>query len=217
MPNTQPVNIVLITASNHRADCFGFEGRNVRTPHLDRLARSGTRFSACISPSHVGQPARASILTGQLPLTHGIADNGVDLSDALADAGFAQQLSNAGYATGLVGKAHFSTRNTLAPTGRPECRSSGHLYSDGWRGPYAGFDYAELIQGHLSRQRQPLSPPDGLHYERWLATRGQAREAHELWATALAPQTTAAQTWHSALPPAWHSSTWVGDRAMDKL
>ena len=159
MPNAQPGNILLITASNHRADCFGFGGRNVRTPHLDRLARSGTRFSACIRPSHVGQPARASILTGQLPLTHGIADNGVDLSDALTDVGFAQQRAKAGYVTGLIGKAHFSTRNSFAPTGRPECRSSGHL----------------------SRQRQPLSPPNGSHYERWLATRRQPREAHDLW------------------------------------
>ena len=210
----KPANILLISASNHRADCFGFEGRRVATPHLDRLAHSGTRFSTCISPSHVGQPARASILTGKLPLTHGIVDNGVDLSDELAQAGFGCRLSAAGYRTALIGKAHFSTRNTFAPTGQPECRSSGHLYDDDWTGPYAGFDYVELVQGHLSRQRKPLCPPDGLHYERWLATRGQNREAHTLWAQALCPITTAAQTWHSALPPAWHSSTWTADRSI---
>ena len=39
-------NILLITSDQQRGDCFGFEGRSVRTPHLDRLARNGTRFSA---------------------------------------------------------------------------------------------------------------------------------------------------------------------------
>ena len=57
-------NIVFITADQHRADCFGIEGRKVKTPHLDQLARTGTRFSSCITPCVVCQPARASILTG---------------------------------------------------------------------------------------------------------------------------------------------------------
>jgi len=62
-------NILLITSDQHRADCYGFEGRNIRTPHLDRMATNGTRFSAAITPNLVCQPARASILTGLLPLT----------------------------------------------------------------------------------------------------------------------------------------------------
>ena len=51
-------------SDQQRADCFGFEGRKLRTPHLDRLARQGTRFSACITSNPVCQPTRASILTG---------------------------------------------------------------------------------------------------------------------------------------------------------
>jgi arylsulfatase A-like enzyme len=58
------LNILLITSDQHRADCFGFEGRRVKTPHLDLLARAGTRFSACITPNVLCQPARASLLTG---------------------------------------------------------------------------------------------------------------------------------------------------------
>ena len=57
---TRP-NILLISADQHRADCFGFEGRNIKTPHLDQLARDGTRFSNCITPTVICQPARASI------------------------------------------------------------------------------------------------------------------------------------------------------------
>lgn len=207
-------NILLITASNHRADCFGSMGRSIRTPHLDRIIGNGTHFSACISPSHVGQPARASILSGLLPLSHGVVDNGIDLPEEISNSGFALHLQNHGYQTALIGKAHFSTRNTYAPTGRPECRFSGCNYPDSWHGPYAGFQYVELVQGHLTKLRPPLRPPYGLHYERWFFSRGSDDAAYRLWSTELPPQTTAAQTWHSALPVAWHSSNWVTDRAI---
>ena len=72
-------NIILITSDQQRADCNGVENPLLKTPHLDRLARDGTRFKACMTPNLVCQPSRASILTGLLPLTHGVWDNGVDL------------------------------------------------------------------------------------------------------------------------------------------
>jgi arylsulfatase A-like enzyme len=127
-------NIVVITSDQHRGDSFGFERREVRTPHLDQLARDGTRFAACITPNVVCQPARASLLTGQLPLTHGVRDNGIDLPPGTGDRGFAGALSAAGYRTGFVGKAHFSTSHTFSPTGTPECRASRADSPRCWRG-----------------------------------------------------------------------------------
>jgi len=53
-------NILMITSDQQRGDCFGFEGRRVKTPHLDQMASDGTRFSACITPNVVCQPSRAS-------------------------------------------------------------------------------------------------------------------------------------------------------------
>ena len=35
-------NILFITSDQQRADCYGFAGRKVRTPHLDALAEQGT-------------------------------------------------------------------------------------------------------------------------------------------------------------------------------
>ena len=104
-------NILLITSDQQRGDCFGFEGRALKTPHLDLMAQQGTRFSACITPNNVCQPARASILTGLLPLTHGAWDNGVDLDPKIGAAGFGGQFSAAGYATGFIGKGTFSLVN----------------------------------------------------------------------------------------------------------
>ena len=59
----------------------------MKTPHLDMLAREGTHFTGCITPNLVCQPTRASILTGLLPATHGVSDNGIDLPDATGEDG----------------------------------------------------------------------------------------------------------------------------------
>ena len=209
-------NILFITASNHRADCFGFEGRKVSTPHLDRLAAGGVRFSACMSPSHVGQPARASMLTGLLPLTHGVVDNGIDLDPVVA----AGRLRSAAERCGLQHRTHRQgpflhaqhLRSHRAPGVQVERR---HLSGRVARGLTWGSSTSSWFRVIFRDAGRPLLPPYGLHYERWLAARGSGGEAHALWATALPPSTTAAQTWHSALPVAWHSSTWVADRTIE--
>ncbi len=206
-------NIVLITSDQQRGDCFGFEGRNIKTPHLDAMARSGTRFSACITPNLVCQPARASILTGLLPRTHGVRDNGIDLDPAIGGAGFAGQLARAGYDTGFIGKAHFSTFHTFEPTGAPECRGSTADYGADWFGPYMGFEYVELMVGGHNHFL-PMEPPSGQHYERWYHGDGRGDALNRLHQTRLPPDIDAIQTWHSALPPAFHNSTWTGDRAI---
>jgi arylsulfatase A-like enzyme len=212
--NAKRPNILLITSDQQRADCNGFENPAIRTPHIDLLARQGTRFSANITPNLVCQPSRASILTGMLPLTHGVWDNGVDLDPRVGNSGFAGTLARAGYRTAFIGKAHFSTKATFAPTGTPECNKSQAKYGTDWFGPYMGFEHVELsVLGHMHRTRQLDRPPMG-HYERWLVSRGENEEGLKAWAAETRPGTGAAQTWNSALPVAWHSSTWIGDRAI---
>jgi arylsulfatase A-like enzyme len=205
-------NILLITSDQHRGDCYGFEGRRVRTPHLDQMAANGTRFSACITPNVVCQPSRASILTGKLPRTHGVWDNGIDLDEKIGAAGYAGDFSKHGWLTGFIGKAHFSTFHTFKPTGRPECRASSSDYGPDWYGPYMGHQFVEMmIAGH--NMFLPQKPPEGLHYERWYHSHGGDR-LNELYRTKLAPDLGAAQTINSALPPTFHNSTWIGDRTI---
>jgi arylsulfatase A-like enzyme len=209
-------NILLVTSDQHRGDCFGFEGRGVHTPHLDLLAAQGTRFAACITPNVVCMPARASILTGLLPLTHGCHDNGIDLDESVAAAGFAGTLARVGYATCFIGKAHFSSNHTAEPTGRCENILSSHRFADDWAGPYMGFQQVELMQlGHNYWLPEPA--PGGLHYERWYHRDGLGAWKNQLYAQHLGPKLSAAQTHASALPSAWHNSTWVGDRGVEFL
>ncbi|MEO1494702.1 MAG: sulfatase-like hydrolase/transferase [Pseudomonadota bacterium] len=207
-------NFILISADQQRGDCLGVEGRAIKTPHLDLLASQGTRFRAAITPCVVCQPARASILTGQLPRTHGVHDNGIDLDPEIGARGFAGALSAAGYETGFFGKAHFSTFHTFAPTGSPEClRSSANFGSD-WYGPYMGFDHVELmLVGH--NWFPPEKPPAGQHYERWFHADGRGDEKLKAYWETAGDTKGAAQTWHSKLPLAWHNSPWTADRAID--
>ena len=209
-------NILLISADQHRADCLGFQGRRVKTPHLDRLAAEGTWFDACITPSVVCQPARASILTGQLCRTHGVHDNGIDLDPAIGARGFAGTLAAAGYETAFFGKAHFSTYHTFEPTGTPECLRSSAEYGPDWYGPYMGFGHVELmLVGH--NWWAPEKPPAGQHYERFYHMDGRGDEKTALMWENAGDTKGAAQTWHSRLPVAWHNTPWTADRAIDWL
>jgi arylsulfatase A-like enzyme len=213
---TRPPNILLISADQQRADCIGFMGRRVKTPHLDALAAAGTVFDAAITPSVVCQPARAAILTGRLPRSNGVHDNGIDLDPAEAERGFAATLARAGYQTAFFGKAHFSTYHTFTPTGTPECVTSSANFGPDWFGPYMGFQHVELmLVGHNWFPPEP--PPRGQHYERWFHADGQGEARHALYLRDMGLPTDAAQCWHSGLPVAWHNSTWTADRALDWL
>ncbi|MEO1016805.1 MAG: sulfatase-like hydrolase/transferase [Pseudomonadota bacterium] len=213
----QRPNILVITADQQRGDTFGFEGSKVKTPHLDLMAAEGTVFGACITPNLVCQPARASILSGLLPRTHGVADNGIDLPVTTGEAGFAGQLAATGYCTGYIGKMHFATSHTFEPTGKPECRGSMERYGEDWYGPYMGFEYVEMVvEGH--NRWDPAPPPSGQHYERWYYQDGRGDLKNKLFRKNVGPDTLGApQTWHSGLPVAWHNSTWVGDRTIGYL
>src|SRR6516225_5331945 len=92
------VNVLLITTDQQRADSIGAYGNPVcQTPNLDRLAAQGTRFTSCRTQNPFCQPARATILTGTMPSTHGVVRNGIDLpSQAVADSS-ATRFAEAGY------------------------------------------------------------------------------------------------------------------------
>ncbi|MBN1675375.1 MAG: sulfatase [Kiritimatiellae bacterium] len=98
-------NVVFVFADQWRAQATGYAGDgNVRTPNLDRLAADGVNVTQALSGCPVCSPYRASLMTGQFPLTHGVFVNDVLLphrAPSLADA-----FSEAGYATAYIGKWH---------------------------------------------------------------------------------------------------------------
>jgi arylsulfatase A-like enzyme len=208
-------NILFITSDQQRADSIGYENPEIKTPNLDGLAKRGTRFSNCITPSVVCQPARAAILTGRLPLTNGVWDNGVDLDPEMGAKGMAALLANKGYSTTFIGKAHFSTKNTFSPTGTPECKQSAPEYADDWYGPYMGFEYVELAALGKFHPKRLQKNAAAIH--RFENSFLRFSDSIELWLDKLTAGNSAAQTWNSRLPIERHSSTWVANQTIESL
>lgn len=99
-------NILILMPDQHRADCLGAAGHPViRTPHIDRLAKEGVRFSQATTVSPVCMPARASFITGRYPHNTGIWTNSGQVP--ADDETFFQVLQAAGYHTAHFGKSHY--------------------------------------------------------------------------------------------------------------
>ena len=101
---TQP-NVLFVFADQLRAQAVGYAGDpNARTPVIDALQRESVSFTTAVSSTPVCCPTRASLLTGQYPLTHGLFMNDVPLSNKAVS--IAQAFAGAGYDTGYIGKWH---------------------------------------------------------------------------------------------------------------
>ena len=98
------MNVLFITADQWRGDCLSALGHPaVRTPHLDRLAREGTRFTQVYAGSTVCAPSRCALMTGKH--TGHCRVRGNALVPLLPeDVTVPQLLKSAGYTTGLIGK-----------------------------------------------------------------------------------------------------------------
>jgi arylsulfatase A-like enzyme len=98
-------NVLFILADEWRAQSTGYNGdTNVHAPTLDRLAGESVNFENAVSGCAVCCPYRASLMTGQYPLTNGVFINDVELKPKGPTLG--ETLRNAGYATGFIGKWH---------------------------------------------------------------------------------------------------------------
>lgn len=70
-------NILVLMTDQHSVSTLGAYGNPiVRTPALDRLAATGTRFADAFTPTAICTPARASLLTGAAPGPERLAQSG---------------------------------------------------------------------------------------------------------------------------------------------
>ncbi len=147
-------NILFILTDDQGAWAMGCAGnREIRTPNLDRLAATGTRFENVFCVSPVCSPARASILTGRIPSQHGILDwlrsgnttsEGALIEYLRGQPGYTDFLAQAGYTCGISGKWH------LGDSHHPQKGFSyWHVHATG-DGPYYG---APLVrEGEVYRE-----------------------------------------------------------------
>lgn len=105
--NTAPPNVVFIMVDQWRMQDFGYTGnKQVKTPHIDKLASESINFTHAVASTPVCASTRASIMSGQYPLTHGVFYN--DKPFHPNGPVLAEIYKDAGYKTGYVGKWHMN-------------------------------------------------------------------------------------------------------------
>ncbi len=77
----------------------------LHAPNLKRLAARSLRFPHAYTASPLCAPARASLMSGQLPSRTGVYDNAAEFASAIPT--YAHHLRRAGWYTALSGKMHF--------------------------------------------------------------------------------------------------------------
>lgn len=205
--------ILFITTDQQRFDALGCNGGTIaRTPNIDALATHGVNYRRAHPQSVVCMPSRATMITGQHVATHGVWMNGVPLP---VDApSVAATLHDAGYATALIGKAHFEpfldpflrfTENRLAVSGRHQDVHDGHLHR--------GFDHLETATHGAA---------GSFHYAQWILKNHP--EAIGMYYRVLDQElqvnaagggdTGAPQAHHNAIPREWYHTDWVADRTI---
>ncbi len=116
--NVQP-NVVIILADDlGYGDIGAFGATDIRTPHIDSLARQGLKLTSFYSPSPVCSPTRAGLLTGRYPRRLGIDHvffpegyTGIPEDEVT----IAEALKGNGYATAIVGKWHLGHHRSFLP------------------------------------------------------------------------------------------------------
>lgn len=116
-------NVLFVLTDDQGPWAMGCAGNHeIHTPVLDALAATGTRLDSFFCASPVCSPARATLLTGQVPSAHGVHDYlraphvGREAVDYLAGQLLVTDvLADHGYRLGLVGKWHLGANERPRP------------------------------------------------------------------------------------------------------
>ena len=183
-------NVLVIMTDQHRTDTIGCLGNpHARTPVIDAMGESGFAFTHCFTPTAICTPARASLLTGKRPGKHQVLANpewniAYQVSIPEGTWTYTQELRDAGYNVGIVGKYHcgynlpdkfgadddtyWGAENPVANEKYVAWLEANNLppvrAHDLWRGKLPGGR-----DGHIIAAR--LDQPEEATFERFLADR----------------------------------------------
>ena len=144
---TKPMNknLIVILSDEHRYDVMGCAGHSfIKTPHLDKLAARGTRFTSAYTPSPICVPARAAFASGQHVHKTSNWDNATPYTGT--PKGWGHQLQQARVPVHSIGKLHY--RYSDDDTGFDKC----HM-------PMMVKDGVGMIWASIRNEEDRLSPP----------------------------------------------------------
>ena len=148
------------------------------------------------------------MLTGQYVSRHNVWSIGVNTGDDVTM--LQHMLGNAGYQTGLIGKAHLEAYMAPAEQSRESLEGYEKGYGD-WLGPYYGFDYVRLALGHANYGMTG-------HYGAWLRQTFSEEEIEGFkHLKAVGNQNFGGAAYMSELPLEYHNSVWTANSAIEFL
>ncbi|RXK56859.1 N-acetylgalactosamine-6-sulfatase [Oleiharenicola lentus] len=166
-----PPNIILILADDLGYGELGSYGQKlIATPHLDRLAAEGVRFTQFYAGSTVCAPSRSVLMTGQHTGHTRVRGNaGRDRPAAQTllaeDVTVARVLQQAGYRTGLVGKWGLGL---IDQPGEPRQQGFdtyfGFLHQTHAHNHFPDFLWRDGVKVPLPNDLVPIGPIEGVGY-----------------------------------------------------
>tara|TARA_R100000027_G_scaffold15040_2_gene10810 strand:+ start:1852 stop:3351 length:1500 start_codon:yes stop_codon:yes gene_type:complete len=143
-------NILLITVDEMRGDCAGFMGNpDVKTPHLDALARQGTVFENHFAPFPKCVPSRCSMHTGRYPHTDGLRSVMMDNHIRQDQPTLASFLRSQGYETAILGLNHIWHEDDFYGHGEAYRKPGGGVVD------YTSFTDGPLVDIALTERKYP--------------------------------------------------------------
>jgi uncharacterized sulfatase len=126
-------NLIVIYTDDHGFADLGIQGiyTDLKTPHIDALARSGVLAKHGYSTAPQCVPSRAGLMIGKFQGRFGVEANGDTLDGFNKETTFATRLHKAGYATAQFGKWH------LGPTAEIPRHGFTHVFSQNAGQPFS--------------------------------------------------------------------------------
>jgi len=160
-------NIVFILADDLGYGDVGCYGQKViQTPHIDKLAAEGMRFTDHYAGSTVCAPSRCCLMTG-LHTGHALIRGNANVPLRPSDVTVARLLKGAGYATGIIGKWGLGEAGS---TGIPNKQGFdywfGYLNQRHAHNYYPTFLWRNQEQVPLKNEVRDINPPGGVATKR---------------------------------------------------
>ncbi len=162
----QPPNVVVIFCDDlGYGDLANFGSTNIRTPHLDRMAAEGQKWTSFYVADPVCTPSRAGLMTGRYPIRSGMSSDERVVLFPNSGGGLppdevtlAELLKQKDYATACIGKWHLGHLPQFLPT------------AQGFD-TYFGIPYSNDMD----------ATPDAREYHRRSRTEANFHPPHEWW------------------------------------
>ncbi len=133
-PPRRPNILVILADDLGYGDLGCYGAKDIRTPHLDRLAEQGVRLTDAYANAAVCSPTRAALITGRYPQRAGfewVIDYGQkDFGLPASGASLPRRLKQAGYRTALLGKWHLGYKEPWGPNAHGFDEFFGFLAAD---------------------------------------------------------------------------------------